>query len=125
MVFMATALICLVLIIIAVFGIRSYRKRLTSGCCSPSDETAVKKVKVKDKDISHYPYHKILKVDGMTCANCANRVENGLNQLGDVFARVDLSHERADVYMKQDINEDTLREAVINAGYRVYQVTQG
>ena len=66
MVFMATALICLVLIIIAVFGIRSYRKRLTSGCCSPSDETAVKKVKVKDKDISHYPYHKILKVDGMT-----------------------------------------------------------
>ena len=36
----------------------------------------MKKVKVKDKDPSHYPYEKILKIDGMTCGNCANRVEN-------------------------------------------------
>ncbi|QOV20412.1 heavy-metal-associated domain-containing protein [Blautia liquoris] len=119
---MATALICLVLIVIAVFGIRSYRKKLTSGCCSPSDDTAVKKTKIKDKNISHYPYHKVLKVDGMTCENCANRVENSLNQLGNVYARVDLSSESADVYMKQDIDESRLRETVNNAGYRVYQV---
>lgn len=64
---MSTAVICILLIVICVFGIKSYLKRLTSGCCGSSGEKAVKRIKVKDRDLSHYPHQCILKVDGMSC----------------------------------------------------------
>ena len=41
---MATAIICLALIMAGVLAIRSYRKRLTTGCCGGSGEAAVKKM---------------------------------------------------------------------------------
>ena len=52
---MSTAIIVAVLIVIAVIAIRSYAKKLTSGCCGGETEH-VKKIKVEDKDVSHYPY---------------------------------------------------------------------
>ena len=59
-------------IVFVVFVIRSYRKKLASGCCGASDES-VKKNKVADKDKSHYPYEKTLVVDGMVCKHCSAR----------------------------------------------------
>lgn len=119
---MATAIICILLVIAVVFGIKSYMKKLRSGCCGASSEPAVKKIKVKDKDKSHYPYHKELKIDGMSCGNCANRVENALNSMEGVWARVDLSSGSADVYLKQQTEDQTLKQAVKNAGYTVYRI---
>ena len=46
---MSTAIIVAVLIVIAVIAIRSYAKKLTSGCCGAEIEH-VKKIKVEDKD---------------------------------------------------------------------------
>ncbi len=51
---MSTAILCLLLIIMIVFGLRSYLKRLTSGCCGVSARPGVKINKVKDRDKSHY-----------------------------------------------------------------------
>ena len=48
---MSTAIIVAVLIVIAVIAIRSYAKKLTSGCCGAEIEH-VKKIKVEDKDVS-------------------------------------------------------------------------
>ena len=63
---MSTAIIVAVLIVIAVIAIRSYAKKLTSGCCGGETEH-VKKIKVEDKDVSHYPYCVQIGIDGMTC----------------------------------------------------------
>lgn len=120
---MATAIICLLLIVAVIFGIKSYARKLRSGCCGASSEPSVKKVRVHDKDVSHYPYHKELKVDGMSCGNCANRVENALNSLDGVWARVDLSEGSADVRLKEPISDQTLKQAVKRAGYIVYRIT--
>ena len=48
-------LLAVAFIAFVVLVIRSYKKKLASGCCGASDET-VKKNKVADKDKSHYPY---------------------------------------------------------------------
>ena len=40
---MSTAIICAVLIVIAIIGIKSYAKKLTSGCCGASSQPSVKK----------------------------------------------------------------------------------
>lgn len=52
-------LLAVAFIAFVVLVIRSYRKKLASGCCGASDES-VKKNKVADKDKSHYPYEKLL-----------------------------------------------------------------
>ena len=121
---MATAIICIILVIAVLAGVKSYMKKLRSGCCGASSEPAVKKVKVKDKDPSHYPYQKVLKIDGMTCGNCANRVENALNHLDGVYATVDLMKEEAVVRMKEELEDQTLKKTVAAAGYTVYKVTE-
>lgn len=119
---MATAIICIILVVLIVVGIKSYSKKLKSGCCGASSEAAVKKVKVRDKDVSHYPFRKLLKVDGMSCNNCSNRVENALNRLDGVYASVDLMKEEADVRMKEEISDEVLKQAVSGAGYTVYRI---
>ena len=121
---MATAIICIILVIAVIAGVKSYVKRLRSGCCTASGEAGVKRIKVKDRDLSHYPYGKLLKIDGMTCGNCANRVANALNQLDGVYASVDLMKEEAVVHMKQSLEDRILREAVSAAGYRIYKITE-
>ena len=121
---MSTAIICTVLIVIAIFGIKSYTKKLTSGCCGSSSQPSVKKIKVKDKDKSHYPYTRILKVDGMSCGNCASHVENALNSLEGVWAQADLEKGEALVRMKQEYENNELKQAVKDAGYVVYKIEE-
>ena len=104
---MSTAAICILLIIVCVFGIRSYLKRLTLGCCGSSGEKALKRIKVKDRDPSHYPCQCILKVDGMSCGN---------------WARVNLESGEAVVYMKQDYEDKALKDAVRACGYPVFRI---
>lgn len=58
----------------------------------------------------------------MSCKNCADRVENALNAIDGVWARVDLMEEEADLYMKQETDDETLRAAVKAAGYTVYKI---
>ena len=51
--FLPTAAICLVLLMIVVFSVRSYLKKLKSVCCGAwVDE--VKRVRPADRDASHY-----------------------------------------------------------------------
>ncbi len=119
---MAAAVICLILIIAGIFAFKSCLKRLSSGCCGSSSQPSVKKIKVRDKDPSHYPYHKHLKVDGMTCQSCSNRVENALNAMDGVWARVSLMEGEADVLMKENMEDSLLKTAVRDAGYTVYKI---
>ena len=110
---MSTAIIVAVLIVIAVIAIRSYAKKLTSGCCGGETEH-VKKIKVEDKDVSHYVQ---IGRDGMNCNRCKARVENTLNSEDGVWAEVDLSQNLATVHMKNNLSELFLRKLVSSAGY--------
>ena len=57
-----------------------------------------------------------IKVNGMSCAHCKDRVEKGLAQLSGVKAvRVDLKAGTAEV--EGDVTEDTLRTAIDDLGY--------
>lgn len=114
----STIVILLVLAAIAVYAIYSYRKKLTSGggCCGEF-EAAEKKVKVKDRSKKNYPYKTVVKIDGMSCGNCARRVENALNSLGDTLAEVELGDRQAVIYTKQPADLDKFGQAIRDAGY--------
>lgn len=112
----ATAVIIILLIVIAVFSIRSYSKKLKSGCCGAGGDEE-KKVRVSDKDPSHYPFRAKIGVEGMTCNHCKQRVENALNAEEGVWAQVDLEKKSADIRMKTELSEQFLRRIIMKSGY--------
>ena len=121
---MASVIILLVLAVICGYGVYSYVHHLRcGGGCFGEREAPDRKVKVGDKNKSHYPYTLYLKVDGMTCGNCVRRVENALNRLDGVWASVEMDRHMATVRMKERLPEETLKKAVKDAGYLVLQVS--
>ena len=58
----------------------------------------------------------------MTCKNCARRVENAFNGRDGFMAKVDLSKNTADIYMKQPEDDGVLEDIVRRAGYEVLSI---
>ena len=102
----------------AFFSLRRFRRG--GGCCG--EHETVKGQRAKDTNPRRYPYRATLSIGGMTCANCARRVENALNSLEGTMAKVSLENEKARVYLKEPPGEEVLRRAVSEAGYVVLEV---
>ena len=111
-------LILLVIVLLCIYSIKSYIKKLQSGCCGKESDD-VKKVRVSDKNPAHYPYKVKMSVKGMTCSHCKVRVENALNSLEGVWAKVDLKDHTALVHMKKKISDEKLVTTVEEAGYHI------
>ena len=116
---MNLVLIIILILIIAWAAWRTVlRSRKGGGCCG-EHETAAKKTVISDRNPSHYPYTVTLAIGGMTCENCARKVENALNRLDGTWASVSISDHTAKVRCKKQPDETTLRTAVREAGYVV------
>ncbi len=111
---MQYAIFAIILIVFAVFVIKSYSKKLASGCCGGGD--AEKKIKVADKNRAHYPYAASLTVDGMMCAACETRVENALNTIDGVWAKASSSDGSVELLMKAPVDEELLRKTINELG---------
>ncbi len=86
------------------------------GCCGEFEKSE-KRIAVKDRNKSHYPYSVVLIIGGMTCENCTRRVENTLNSLDGVWAKVDLSSGTAKIYSKTERDTKELCSIIAKAGY--------
>ena len=115
---MIEAVIIIILFTVIAFGtyhtIKKFRKG--GGCCG-EHEAAEKQISVKDKNKSHYPYSVDLKISGMTCQNCAKRIENALNSLDGIWAKVDLNSNSAHILMKQETDIKQLCSVIAKTGY--------
>ena len=114
------AVLIAALLLLAAWALRRtlIRSRKGGGCCG-EHESAEKKVTVSDRNKAHYPYAVLLQIGGMTCENCARKVENALNLLDGTWAVVSISGGSAKVLSKTPLDEAALREAVRGAGYVV------
>ncbi len=117
---MANYIIVLIILVVAVFSIKGYIKKLMVGCCGGEVEPK-KKIKV---DLKDYKYSKIINIEGMTCKNCVAHVENELNDLEGVYATANLKKKYAVVNMKENINNDILERTIKKAGYSVISITE-
>ena len=63
-----------------------------------------------------------MKIGGMTCENCARKVENAINKQDGVWAKVSFLIKPPGVLCKTEPDENALREAVRQAGYVVLGV---
>lgn len=117
---MQNLLLILVFLAVCAYAAKSIAFKIKHGssCCG-EHEASEKKVKVKDKNKSHYAHAYRLSVDGMHCANCARRVENALNALSGVWAKADLSKKEVLLRSKTPQESGILEKAVSLAGYTV------
>ncbi len=81
-------------------------KLLHGGSCCGGHEAPESKVKVADKNISHYDYHYEASIEGMVCSNCVTRVENALNRNEGIYAKVDLGNKKAVIHSKKELSKD-------------------
>ena len=119
---MINVLIGLILAAVIATAALRVRRRAKSGggCCGDRPET-LRKTAVKDHNRAHYPYEAELQIGGMTCENCARRVENALNSLDGVWATVRIDSHTAHLRLKAEPDMEQLREAVRQAGYVVME----
>jgi Copper chaperone len=67
---------------------------------------------------------KVIEIEGMSCGHCQARVENALNGINGVQAKVDLKKKQAIVTINSDVDDLTLKEVVTEAGYDVISITE-
>lgn len=119
----STAMIVIILVMICIFSVKSYVKKLRGGCCGSSGEEPEKRRKVRDRNKEHYPYAVRAEIEGMVCGNCAVRVENALNSMDGVWTKVDLSRKQAMIRSKAPINQEDVKDEVRKLGYTVMKIS--
>ncbi len=122
-VFVVVNVVIVAVVVAAFFVIRGYISRGGKGdCCGDAD--VVRARGPKDKDCSHYAYAYDVKVEGMSCENCAKRIASAFNALDGTMAEISLEEGVAHVHTKQPADADMLRRVVRNEGYGVGPITE-
>lgn len=68
---------------------------------------------------------KSIKIDGMSCQHCANRVEKALNGVDRITtAKVDLAAKTAYIESSSEISDNDLRNIIDEAGYIVLEISE-
>ena len=108
----------LLLIVYAIYAtVQKARGKAKSSCCGTA-ETVLPKA-VQDTDESHYPFRYNVAIDGMMCSNCAARVQNAINDGGDMWAHVNLGRHRAEVLAKSEKTENDFVRLLGKTDYKV------
>ncbi len=121
-------IVCAIAVIVLAVGGRRAVQGLTKGksCCTDGERAPVRTVAASmedlDTDESHYPYRTELLIGGMSCDNCASRVERALNALPGTWSRVDLEAHTASVLTKEPLDRAACEAAVRDAGYYVMKL---
>ncbi len=67
---------------------------------------------------------KIIEIEGMSCGHCQARVEQVLNAINGVEAKVDLKKKTATVNISSEVADETLGNAITEAGYEVISIRE-
>ena len=111
-----TILVVCILVLIVVGAVISSTKHFKGegGCCGGGGSVKVKGDKIKDVVAV-----KTIYIEGMHCSNCSDRVQNALNSLSQVNAKVDLKKKQAIVKLGREVSDDELKSCVEKCGYSV------
>ncbi|GGR07357.1 heavy metal translocating P-type ATPase [Deinococcus ruber] len=108
-----------------VVNLATERATVTYDPATTSPQALLDKV----KDVGYEPVTSTLDlgIQGMTCANCVNRVERALKKVDGVLnASVNLATERATVqYLPSAVSPGQLKAAVRDSGYGVLEAAAG
>ncbi len=85
------------------------------GCCGGGSTPKA----VKPKRIKNVIARKTITIEGMKCSNCYMRVQNALNSVDGINAKVIGSRDQAVVKLGRDISDEQIKEIITDLGYSV------
>ncbi len=118
---MLNVIIVLLILAAIVFAVRSsilHFKGQGACCGGGSGETIALEKTLEGKVVCE----KTAAVEGMVCKNCAAHVQNALNALEGVSAKVNLKKAEVQICAVRDVSDEEIRKAVSDAGYGVGKI---
>lgn len=115
---MINIVLVVLIVLIALGGVRAFMKRAKGESCCGGGATDVK-IEPADKDKNNYKYVAQVGLSGMHCKNCASKIQNKLNSLDGTWAKVNFSKSSAEVLLKENNQEEAIKKAVSDEGYSV------
>ncbi|SHH04882.1 Copper chaperone CopZ [Butyrivibrio fibrisolvens DSM 3071] len=114
---MPNIVIGIILVLILILAIKGSVKHFKGegGCCGGGSS-----VKVRDKKLESPVIGKItLKVEGMHCENCANRVKRTINSIDGASCKVNLRKGLVTIKYDREIDRDVFVKAIESLDYTV------
>lgn len=116
---MATAIIIGIIIALCIIAVKSYLKKLAHGCCGAGGDT--ERASAHKTDISGCKYKYTVHIGGMSCKNCAAKIEQSFNGQG-IYARADHKSGIAEIYSETPVSEFVVRSTVVGLGYDIERI---
>ena len=116
----SSIIIAVILIVTLFFAIKNSipHFRGEGGCCGGScKEKIIKPVKIKNVIAT-----KVVHIEGMRCENCHRRVQNALNSIEGVNAKINGDKKQALVKMDRNIDDSQIEKAITGMGYSVTEI---
>ncbi|SEL34625.1 Copper chaperone CopZ [Butyrivibrio sp. ob235] len=115
---MSNIFAAIIIVAIIAFSLRGSIKhfRGEGGCCGGGNSV----VKEPDKKLDNPVIGKTtLKVEGMHCENCRNRVKRVINSIEGASCKVNLKKGLVDIEYDRDIDNDIFIKAIENLDFHV------
>lgn len=116
---MADSIILLFVLVIIIFAVKGSIKHFKGegGCCGGGSKGLIK---AERKKLLHPKMgEKTVKIYGMHCEHCADRVARAINKIDGAAAKVSYKKGQAIVSYDREISDKKIRDAVEEAGYKV------
>ncbi|MDO4170122.1 MAG: heavy metal-associated domain-containing protein [Lachnospiraceae bacterium] len=122
----ATVVIVLVLVLIAVYAIKSSKSHFKGegGCCGGGGgDSIITKADIPVKKLDGEKIgEKIVSIEGMHCDHCVFSVTRAINRIDGAAATVDLKKNRAVVAYDTEISDHLIKNAVEREGFTVTKI---
>ena len=116
----STLIVLVIVIVIAAMALRSSIGHFKGegGCCDTGgtilpDTKELEGAKIGEKRV---------RIEGMHCENCKNRVERAINRIDGAVGKVNLKKNIAVVSFDREVSDEEIRKAVEEQDYRVLSI---
>lgn len=120
---MGTTVVLVILIIVVVaIAVKSSIGHFKGegGCCGGGGSNIIPE---EDKQLEGSVIEeKIIKIEGMHCENCVNKVKRAINKLDGASAQVDLKNNQAVVKFDKKVDEELLKNVIENLDFKVVDI---
>ncbi len=113
----SNAIIILILAVMIVTAIKStiLHFKGEGACCGGGGKQKL----VRPQRLKNIVAVKKVHIEGMMCDHCAARIQNALNSLDGINAKVNLNKETAVIKSDREMNEARIKEVIADLGYVV------
>ncbi len=114
---LSNVLMVVIIVVILFFAVKNSIPHFKGegACCGGGGKGKL----IKPKKLENVIAVKKIKVYGMHCENCSRRVQNALNSIDGINAKVKLSRELAIIKLGKEIDDSVIEKAITDLGYEV------